>query len=155
MICPCLNMKMKRERRPKKTTTLSIVLSMTTSCLWSPGKNLTSLSILNNLNVLRTVRPEPSSFIPNNRPLIISTPLNKVKIIFSSSYDKKLVPKADKKAIKNIEAVTDVLDKAKCCNFHQHFDRENETENKVAGFHHFWKCFWLIMVLNTHAAKIV
>ena len=70
-------MNMKRDKRPKNTTTLSIVRSMTTSCLWSPGKNLTSLRILNNLNVLRTVRPDPSSFTSNIIPFIISTPLNR------------------------------------------------------------------------------
>ena len=71
-----LNMKMNKERRPKKTTTLSMVLSMTTSCLWRPGKNLTSLSILNSLNVLKTVSPEPSSLTPYNKPFSISTPLS-------------------------------------------------------------------------------
>ena len=104
MICPCLNMKMKRARRPKKTTTLSIVLSMTTSCLWSPGKNLTSLSILNNLNVLRTVRPEPSSFIPNNRPLIISTPLKEKVILFFPLHDTHILyPKQTRKPSKTLK----------------------------------------------------
>ena len=59
-----LKMNMKSERSPKNTTTLSMVLSITNSCLWSPGKNLTSFNILHNLNVLKTVKPEPSSFTP-------------------------------------------------------------------------------------------
>ena len=74
--CPIyLNIKMKRDKSPKKTTTLSIVLSMTISCLWSPGKNLTNFKIRKSLKVLKTVNPEPSpsSFTPNIKPLIIST----------------------------------------------------------------------------------
>ena len=69
-----LNMKIKSERSPKKTTTLSMVLSMTTRCRWRPGKNLTSLRIRKSLKVLRTLSPEPSS-TPYRTPLRISTPL--------------------------------------------------------------------------------
>ena len=55
------NMKMNNMSRPKKTATLSMVLSMTTRDLWRFGRNLTSLMILNSRNVLRTERPRPPS----------------------------------------------------------------------------------------------
>ena len=47
-------------RRAKNTATLSIVRSMTTSCLLRFGRNLTSFKILNSRNVLSTERPLPS-----------------------------------------------------------------------------------------------
>ena len=63
-------------RRPKNTATLSIVLSITTSCLLKLGKNRTNFKILSNLNVLSTDKPEPSAAIPCTRPVYISNELS-------------------------------------------------------------------------------
>ena len=71
-----LNMKMNSIRRPKNTATLSIVLSITTSCLLKLGKNRTNFKILSNLNVLSTDKPEPSAAIPCTRPVYISNELS-------------------------------------------------------------------------------
>ena len=59
-----LNMKIKRASSPKKTATLSMVLSITMSCLRRLGRNLTSFKIRRSLKVLRTERPDPSSVTP-------------------------------------------------------------------------------------------
>ena len=69
-------MKMNSIRRPKNTATLSIVLSITTSCLLKLGKNRTNFKILSNLNVLSTDKPEPSAAIPCTRPVYISNELS-------------------------------------------------------------------------------
>ena len=55
---------MKSIRSPKKTATLSIVLSMTTNCRLRFGRNRTSFKIRRSRNVRRTDRPELSFVIP-------------------------------------------------------------------------------------------
>ena len=62
-------------RSPKNTATLSIVLSITTSCLLKLGKNRTSFKILSSLNVLSTDNPDPSASMPCTSPLYISNVL--------------------------------------------------------------------------------
>ena len=57
-------MKIKSISRPKKTATLSMVLSITIRDRWRLGRNLTILMILNSLKVLRTPRPRPPSVTP-------------------------------------------------------------------------------------------
>ena len=59
-----LNMNINSIKRPKNTATLSIVRSITTSCLLKLGKNRTSFKIRSNLKVLSTDNPEPSAPIP-------------------------------------------------------------------------------------------
>ena len=59
-----LKMKIKSISRPKKTATLSMVLSMTIRDRWRLGRNLTILMILSSLKVLRTPRPRPPSVTP-------------------------------------------------------------------------------------------
>ena len=59
-----LKMKIKSMRSPKNTATLSMVLSITISCLWRFGKKQTSFIILRSRNVLNTESPEPSSVTP-------------------------------------------------------------------------------------------
>ena len=71
-----LKMKMKRASNPKNTATLSMVLSITISCLLRFGRNLTSLRILRSLKVLRTESPEPSSVTPYMMPLYSSMALD-------------------------------------------------------------------------------
>lgn len=52
-----LNINMKRTRRAKKVATLSMVRSITTSCLRSAGMKRTSFSILSRRKVRSTERP--------------------------------------------------------------------------------------------------
>lgn len=52
-----LNMKINKTNKAKKVATLSIVLSITTSCLRSAGMKRTSLSIRSSRKVRRTERP--------------------------------------------------------------------------------------------------
>lgn len=53
-----LKMKMNRTKREKNTATLSMVRNITNSCLLRFGIKRTSFKILNNRNVLSTLRPE-------------------------------------------------------------------------------------------------
>ena len=61
-------MKMNNMSNPKNTATLSIVLSITISCLLRFGRNLTSLIILRRRNVLKTDSPVLSSVTPKMKP---------------------------------------------------------------------------------------
>ena len=76
-----LKMKMKRASNPKNTATLSMVLSITISCLLRFGRNLTSLRILSSLKVLRTESPDPSSVTPYMMPLYNSIALKKNTLV--------------------------------------------------------------------------
>lgn len=53
-----LNIKMKSTKREKNTATLSMVRSITKSCLRRLGRNRTSFRILSRRKVRRTLRPE-------------------------------------------------------------------------------------------------
>lgn len=64
-----LNMKMKSMSRAKKTATLSIVRSMTTSWRRRLGRNLTNLRILRRRKVRSTDMPLPSISMPWKSPL--------------------------------------------------------------------------------------
>ena len=77
-----LKMKIKSIRRPKKTATLSIVLSMTMSCRLRFGRKRTSFRIRSRRNVLRTDRPDPSLLIPSASAVYISNPLKEGKKVF-------------------------------------------------------------------------
>ena len=134
-------MKMKRASNPKNTATLSMVLSITISCLLRFGRNLTSLRILRSLKVLRTESPEPSSVTPYMMPLYNSIALKKntlVQIFLAFTF---LLPKTHNEAIKYIKTITDVLNKTIGCQLKKHLDGEDATEDKIAHFNDLDKSF--------------
>ena len=127
-------MKMKRASNPKNTATLSMVLSITISCLLRFGRNLTSLRILSSLKVLSTESPEPSSVTPYMMPLYNSMALKTTTLMHICMVSTFLLPKTHNKAIKYIKTITDVLNKSICCQLQKHLNSEDATEDKIAHF---------------------
>jgi hypothetical protein len=97
---PYLKMKIKSMRSPKNTATLSMVRSITTSCLRRFGRKRTSFKILNSRNVRRTERPavnftnilHTSSFFCSQmlwRPISISPTIlsSTLPVHLTRSYD--------------------------------------------------------------------
>ena len=93
---------MKSIRRPKNTATLSIVLSITTSCLLKFGKNRTSFKIRRSRNVLKTDKPEPSAAIPCTSPVYISNEL-RITITPSNTLNPSLIYRKIPYAVTGIE----------------------------------------------------
>ena len=71
-----------------------------------------------------------------------------------SSHIFDSVPEAYNESVKDIEAITDVLNKAKGSQLEQHLHREDGGEDKVAYFDDARQSLRLVVVFNTHAEGV-
>lgn len=71
-----------------------------------------------------------------------------------SSYIHDALPEADDESVKDIEAITDILNKAKGSQLEQHLHCEDGGEDEIAYFNNPRQSFRLVVVLNTHAEGV-
>lgn len=64
------------------------------------------------------------------------------------------LPEANDETIKDIEAIADILYKAKGGKFEEHLNRENGGEGQVADFNNTCESFRLVVVFDAHAEGV-
>lgn len=153
-------------RSEKKIATLSIVRSITNSCLLRFGINRTNFKILSRRKVRSTDNPElPLAPSPSTQAWQSSTALMRRErtgkrtnvlrnhSIIHAQHLLHLVlcaPQDNNHTIKNIESIRNILEGTFGKDFQQHFDRKKGRKHDVAHLNDSRQLERLIVMLNSH-----